>query len=118
MDQKTLINFDSVSSLYYFYDFDFFKLLRSDKHRIAVQTLTLSHNASAQIDSNFKSKYDPPYTLNKYQANYLLKEGIIDVKQSPNDVDELKQRVFNDLTMNKKLYVTDALKFGGHFLVY
>jgi tRNA splicing endonuclease len=48
----------------------------------------------------------------------LLKEGLVEVKNAPQNVDALKQRVFDDLTKNKKLYVTDALKFGGHFLVY
>jgi tRNA splicing endonuclease len=29
-----------------------------------------------------------------------------------------KQLVFDNLTKDKKMYVTDALKFGGDFLVY
>ena len=31
---------------------------------------------------------------------------------------KLKYQVFKDLTVNKKMYITDSLKFGGHFLMY
>jgi tRNA splicing endonuclease len=30
----------------------------------------------------------------------------------------LKSKAFTNLTRDKKVFITDALKFGGHFLIY
>ena len=105
--------------------------MRGPKYKISVQCIS---------QDKFQS-FDSPYTLNIHQASFLNSlpisksaeigitpenklvfdcqlESIIAETKLKDTFHDLKQIVFDDLTLNKGLYVTQALKFGAHFLVY
>jgi tRNA splicing endonuclease len=48
----------------------------------------------------------------------IVERNLLDFDLNLIQPDPLEYAVFKDLTLNKKLYVTDAIKFGGTFLVY
>ena len=48
----------------------------------------------------------------------IVKENQLNFDKGKISINSNEYLVFKDLTLNKKLYVTDAIKFGGTFLVY
>ena len=62
MDKSFEIKFDENSRLFFFEDFELLKLLRSNNHRISVQSLTQ--------DKTFL----PPFTINLHQACHIIRK--------------------------------------------
>lgn len=141
------LEYDQSLGLFVFNDYSLFKLLRSQQFNIMCSTLTTSSSQqNSKIDLNFRSRLDPPYTLSPMQVSFLSKlknvisfqsdqeneesiavvtnltriefDHLLGTIESQDSLWAAKQLVFNDLTESKQMYVTDALKFGGHFLAY
>ncbi|TNV75310.1 hypothetical protein FGO68_gene4341 [Halteria grandinella] len=79
-------------------------------------------------NSNQNELEGPPFSLNKYQAAFLFKHGVIAIEAINHSESfqvaveqistKLEYRVFEDLTLNMKIFLTDGLKFGSLFLGY
>jgi hypothetical protein len=80
------IVYEKKSGLFLFEDFQLFMRLRSSEIRIAAQNLTLSSPPiNAQMDLSYRSKLDPPFTLNIQQVTFLANQNLVIPSDDPKE---------------------------------